>query len=260
MQNNDKKYKELRIMSTDLLIPRNTYQRESNTDRVHKIVKQFDERVANEPKVSFRNGSYYVFDGQHTIAARVERNGGNPLMILCKVYYGLTEKDEARLFAEQTGFSADLGAGPRIRALVFAEDENACNFIKSTEAAGLRIDYAQRRARNRLACVSTAFKEFHKIGAEKYTEALRILKEAWDGDPDSLRSEAVGAMCDFIDLYDGEYDRKRLVRRCKKSDPNTIYRKGYAMGNSMAGSKKYLYQVLDIYNGSSQRLNLPLKF
>ena len=39
MQNNDKKYKELRIMSTDLLIPRNTYQRELNTDRVHKIVK-----------------------------------------------------------------------------------------------------------------------------------------------------------------------------------------------------------------------------
>jgi hypothetical protein len=56
------------------------------------------------------------------------------------------------------------------------------------------------------------------------------------------------------------FDRKRLVRRCRKCDPITIYRKGYAMGNSMAGSKKYLYQVLDIYNGSSQRLNLPLKF
>ena len=246
MQFNDKKYKELRIESTQLEIPRNTSQRELNTDRVHKIVKQFDERVANEPKVSYRDGRYYVFDGQHTIAARVERNGGNPLMILCKVYYGLTEKEEARLFAEQTGFSADLGAGARIRALVFAEDELACSFIKATEAAGARIDYSQRRARKRLACVSTAFKEF--------------LLEAWGDDPDSLRSEAVGAMCEFVDLYDGEFDRKRLVRRCKKCDPITIYRKGYAMGNSMAGSKKYLYQVLDIYNGSSQRLNLPLKF
>ena len=58
MQNNDKKYKEQRIISTELLIPRNTYQRELNTDRVHKIVKQFDERVANEPKVSFRAGNY----------------------------------------------------------------------------------------------------------------------------------------------------------------------------------------------------------
>ena len=113
MQFNDKKYKELRIESTQLEIPRNTYQRELNTDRVHKIVKQFDERVANEPKVSYRDGRYYVFDGQHTIAARVERNGGKPLMILCKVYYGLTEKEEARLFAEQTGFSADLGYLPK---------------------------------------------------------------------------------------------------------------------------------------------------
>ena len=191
MQFNDKEYKELRLESTRLEIPRNTYQRELNADRVHKIARQFDERVANEPKVSFRDGRYYVFDGQHTIAARVERNGGNPLMILCKVYYGLTEKEEARLFAEQTGFSADLGAGARIRALVFAEDELACNFIKATEAAGARIDYSQKRARNRLACVSTAFKAFRKIGPEKYTDALRILLEAWNGDPDSLRAEAV---------------------------------------------------------------------
>ena len=130
----------------------------------------------------------------------------------------------------------------------------------ATEAAGARIDYSQKRARNRLACVSTAFKAFRKIGPEKYTDALRILLEAWNGDPDSLRAEAVGAMCEFVDLYSGEFDRKRLVRRCRKYDPLTIYRKGYGMGNSMAGSKKYLYQVWDIYNGSSQRLNLPLKF
>ena len=52
---NDKKYKELRIDSTKLEIPRNTYQRELNTDRVHRIAKAFDERVANEPKVSFRD-------------------------------------------------------------------------------------------------------------------------------------------------------------------------------------------------------------
>jgi len=67
-------------------------------------------------------------------------------------------------------------------------------------------------------------------------------------------------MCRFVDLYEGEYDRKRLVRRCRKYDPLAVYRKGQAMGNSMAGSKKYLYQVRDIYNGSSQKQCLPLKF
>ena len=81
-------YKELTLNSRNLIVPREAYQRELNPARVRKIAAEVDEHIANEPKVSCRNGRYYVFDGQHTIAARVERNGGKPLMILCKVYYG----------------------------------------------------------------------------------------------------------------------------------------------------------------------------
>lgn len=260
LQNQERGYKEIRIESDRLEIPRNTYQRELSTERVHRIAKAFDERIANEPKVSFRDGHYYVFDGQHTVAARVERNGGDPLPILCKVYYGLTEQQEAALFAEQFGVSAKLSAGIKLRALVFAKDPVACSFVADTGKAGAKVDYDQRRARYRIACVSTAFTEYQRIGPEKYREAISILLEAWDGDPDSLRSEAVSAMCRFVDIYDGEYDRKRLVRRCRRTDPLAIYRKGQAMGNSLPGNKKYLYQVLDIYNGSGKTDTLPMKF
>ena len=82
MKNNEKPYKEMYIRSDLLEIPRNTYQRRLNPQRTKRIANAFDERIANEPKVSLRNGRYYVFDGQHTIAARVERNGGKPLPIL----------------------------------------------------------------------------------------------------------------------------------------------------------------------------------
>ena len=84
-----------------LKIPRTTYQRELNEDRVRRIAAEFDERIANEPKVSCRDGRYYVFDGQHTIAARKLLNGGRDLPIRCKVFYGLTESDEALLFADK---------------------------------------------------------------------------------------------------------------------------------------------------------------
>ena len=94
-------YKLMEVSSRDLEIP-DAYQRKLNTERVAKIVAGFNERIANEPKVSFRDGHYYVFDGQHTIVARKHMNGNNDLPILCKVYYGMTEADEALLYAPQT--------------------------------------------------------------------------------------------------------------------------------------------------------------
>ena len=136
MNSKDLFCRELPINSAELKIPRTTYQRELNEDRVRRIAAEFDERIANEPKVSCRDGRYYVFDGQHTIAARKLLNGGRDLPIRCKVFYGLTESDEALLFAQQTGASASLTAGAKFRALVYGGDEDAMAFLKATEAVG----------------------------------------------------------------------------------------------------------------------------
>ena len=92
-------FKEIMLSSAQIEVPRGTYQRKFNARRALKIAEDFDERIANEPKVSYRDGRYFVFDGQHTIAARKLRNGGNDLHIKCKVYFDMTEKDEAMLFS-----------------------------------------------------------------------------------------------------------------------------------------------------------------
>ena len=106
MKTNEFTYKVMDLNTAQLEIPRETYQRELSPDRVRRIVKAFDERIANEPKVSYRGGHYYVFDGQHTIAARKLRNDNQDLKVRCKVYFGMSDKDEALLFAQQTGASA----------------------------------------------------------------------------------------------------------------------------------------------------------
>ena len=43
------------------------------------------EYIVNEPKVSFRNGRYYVMDGQHTIEGCILLNGGEDRPI-CLLY------------------------------------------------------------------------------------------------------------------------------------------------------------------------------
>lgn len=80
-----------------------TYQRDTQAREVNDILRNFDNRVVNVVKVSYRDGHYYCFDGGHTIAALKAKNGNRDLMVDCKVFYGLTQLDEKELFKKQTG-------------------------------------------------------------------------------------------------------------------------------------------------------------
>ncbi len=253
-------YEVLGINTADMIVPRYSYQRDLDPPRVQAIVKHFDERIANRPKVSCRDGSYYVVDGQHTIEARKILNGNKDLVIACRVFYGLTEEEEALLFAMQFGFSDMLKSGVKLRALIYGKDPQAVAFLQATNSVGIDIDFDHLLGKDRIGCVSCAYNAFLRVGKDVYTEALGILKAAWDGEPHSLRGENVRALIEFVNLYQGEYDPERLIMKLKEVDPLTIFRKGEDMGNEMTGHKRYLYQVYTIYNGNDPEYALPLKF
>lgn len=248
---------EMVINSKFLEVPRSYYQRHLNANRVKRIAAEFDERIANAPKVSYRNGHYYVFDGQHTIAARKLRNNNCDLDILCKVYSGLTEQEEALLFAQQTGISAPLTAGAKLRAKIHGGDPEAIAFLSATQRAGFGLSFNQSHAKWKIACIATAFGEYRQHGERIYTDALRVLAEAWEGDIDSLRSEVLQGVVRFVALYDHEYDPIRLIKQLKRISPLTIYRSGQAM--SGPNYQKYMHQILKVYNGSSRSKSLPIK-
>ena len=248
------------INSADLVIPRSTYQRDLNNRRVNEIAAHFDERIANEPKVNLRGGKFYVFDGQHTVAARKKLNGDRDLPILCKVYTDLPERDEALLFAQQTGTSAKVYPGAKVRALIFGGDTDAQDFWEATVEAGLRLSFNQTRGQKRIGCVATAFAEFQSVGREIYTEALRVIVAAWDGHKDSLRADTIQGVAEFIKLYYDEYDPKRLVSRCRRYDPMHISRCAKESGDALPTPQKYIFEVWKIYNGTNAANNLPLKF
>ena len=138
---------EMIINSKFLEVPRSYYQRHLNASRVKRIAAEFDERIANAPKVSYRDGHYYVFDGQHTIAARKLLNNNSDLNIVCKVYSGLTEQEEALLFAQQTGISAPLTAGAKLRAKIHGGDPEAIAFQSATQRAGFGLSFNQSHAK-----------------------------------------------------------------------------------------------------------------
>lgn len=253
-------YKAISIPASQLMIPRETYQRPFTSPRAKEIARNFDERIANEPKVSYRNGKYYVFDGQHTVGARVILSDDKDILIKCKVYYGMDEEEEALLFAQQNGISAPLSAGARMRAQIFGSDTDAAAFYEANRSIGLVLDYDHNRGRDRIGCIKTAFNAYKRIGEERYTEAMKTLKAAWNGDPDSFRTENIIAITYFVDLYHGQYCPRRLVTQLHSVDPLKIYRDGRAIGVNLAGYKRYLFPLLSLYNEGAGKNALPMKF
>lgn len=56
---------------------------------------------------------------------------------------------------------------------------------------------------------------YRVLGKELYVEALSIIAEAWNGKPDSLRYEIVKAITEFVQFYNGKYDRPVLIAALK---------------------------------------------
>lgn len=167
------------MVNSALLIPCAEYQRVLHVEKVAHIAENFSEYVANEPKVSFRDGRFYIFDGQNTVEARRTCNGGMELPIRCKVFYGLTKEDEATLLAIQTGNATCLTAGERLRANLVAENPDALYFVGITSNAGVEFAYDGIRAPWKIYCIETAYELYKQYGCERYVEMLRIINEAW---------------------------------------------------------------------------------
>ena len=205
--------------------------------------------------------AYYVTDGQHTIEARILRNGGKDLPILCKIYTGLTMQQEALFFAEQNGHAAPLTAGIKLRAKVVGEDAPSVAFLAATNRVGLDFNYDSLQLSDyRISCVGTALKLYNQMGEKIYCEALRLIVAAWEGKPDSFRASVLRGMMHFVELYHGEFSEERLIRALRSVHPMEIYRSGMDNPAKLPGWKKYVFPIYMAYNGKCRKDALPMKF
>ena len=216
-------------------------------------------RIADENGVndSFVKRAEQFSKGVDTIVTRRAMNGGQDLPIICKVYEGLTEEEEAMLFSRQTGVSTPLTAGAELRAALVGKDPESLAFVKATESTGLQLGLDSYRAPWKIICIRTAFKEYKTYGADLYKEALTMLAKGWEGDPDSLRSGILQGMVRFVALYQGEYDPERLVKRLHTVHPMTLVNDEKSLSGTV--SYKYMMLILRTYNGSSRSRSLPIK-
>ena len=122
-------------------------------------------------------------------------------------------------------------------------------------------DYTRSEVQSKLQEIfKKQYHEFIRLGPELYIEALDVLLNAWNGEPDSMSSANLLGICRFVELYHSEYNKGRLIAKLRQVDAFTIFRLARTAGVNLPGKTKYLQQVYTIYNGGSRRAALPLKF
>ena len=215
-----------------------TYQRPLKESKVKKIVANFDRRLINQPKVSFRDGQYWVFDGQHTIAALVKKYGNKDFKIPCMVFHGLSQQEEAELFALQDGEASPVTRAEKIKALEIAGNEVVLGYIKATKECGFI---------GGIAAVCTAYDCYSDLGDETYRRMLTLLKATWDGEKWSISWNVLSGMSLFLKTYGEEVNDKIFVDRLGSVDERHFVRK--AKGHEgVPASVQYALALVDFYN------------
>ena len=78
---------------------------------------------------------------------------------------------------------------------------------------------------------------------KEHIEALDVLLNAWNGEPDSMSSANLLGICRFVELYHSEYSKSRLIAKLRQVDAFTIFRLARTAGVNLPGKTKYLQQV-----------------
>lgn len=205
------------ILETDL-----HYQRSINTDRVDKIVREFDPGIVCPLSVSHREGKYYVFNGGHTLAALKKVNSGRETFpVLCLLFENLTYEEEAIFFSKQRGIEEKVSNRELLNARVEGKDKKTMEFVSATEKAGLRLGIRTHRS-GEIRATGKCQQVYKGLGGELYEETLSLIRDTWGGSQSSISSNMIGGVAIFLREFGSEYDRNRFIKKLMDVDPRTI--------------------------------------
>ena len=233
------------------------YQREIDVARIKKITKNWDDDLVNAPKVSLReNGNYYVFNGQHTLAAWKKRYGNK--MIQCKVYRGLTETEEKDLFVKQEGFSKAVGLVDKLRAEYNSGNDEVMDMVRCVALAGCTMDFDNRtsQSQNRINAVTTAYNVYKEVGHDNFINILDILRRSFYGDYKGFQDGFLKGMKFIFKHYGDKITIRQMVTALQKQPADYYVQKANKFEGSAA--VRYAKAFVEQYNKGKRSNRIDL--
>ena len=186
------------------------YQRPVKPYVLRNIRRKFNKNKVKPIVVSYRNGSYYVVDGQHTLTVLREMFGKN-VQVCVRVLRGLTYTEEAEYYSSQYEDCTKLSPMETLKADL-EYDKKARDMSLTCKDAGFLLATEKGNEKNRITCISTFERVYDKLGNEDTNAMLKLVKEIWDGDKNATSSTFLSGMGEFYRLYGDKIKPKRFVK------------------------------------------------
>lgn len=251
-----------RSIHTDRLTSGLPYQRPVNPKEVDRLIREWDERLLDPVIVSFRDGKFYVVDGQHRIAAMRRMNGGGGVMVDCKVYNGLTYEQEAGLCYKLDKAKKRLSLSQSTNALAESgTDAEITEIRRLVESCGFvwALNKSHGKA-GEIVSTRALVNAYRLLGGTAFSRMLTLMWGAWKGDPRSLTAAVISGMALFVKTYETELDDRAFVARLSQVDPEEINRRGRADFSTNSASLRFARVILEKYNGKRGGKKLPYRF
>lgn len=204
-----------------------------NRAKVNKIKREYDPSQVSPVIVSFRDGKYYIVDGQHTALAIYELNGEDgTTLIYCDVREGLTYQQEAQLFYDFNTNKRPPSAADKIWALVCAGEPSAVAFKDLIERCGYTFG---RKSANTISPVATCWKIYNSpAGADRLENILTLMHDTWPNSTSAVNITIIDGMNLFLKYNGLDFDRDRFVKAFSTIDYKTIVNDAKAFYKSMS--------------------------
>ena len=232
------------------------YQRQVDEKEVDRLIQEWDDRLLDPIIVSFRDGRFYVVDGQHRISVMRKMNGGREVMVVCKVYNGLNYEQEVdlcyKLDKAKKGLSLSQSTNTLAESGGDAEVAEIRRLVELGKKSGMEYDIIATRA---------VFNAYRLLGGSDFSRMLWLLSHTWQGNPHSLTADLLSEMALFLKTYSTELDDNHFIRQLSVIDPEEIIRRGRLDYSTSNNSLRYARVLLEKYNGT-RRTNkqLPYRF
>lgn len=232
------------------LVSNQEYQRNLSWGHVKKAVDNFDLNQINPIKVSRRNGTNYVFNGQHTAEIVAAVSGSRDTPVWCMIYDELDYEQEADIFANQMKNVKPLSPYDVFNGHCQAGNDKELLIKGLVESFNLQV--SSKTGPGLICAVGALESIFDKYGYDMLEKVLRLIIMTWEGEQKSFSANIMNGMARFLYSYQDKvsetvFKEKLGVISIKELTKTAKERK--------AGSLGFAEAMLIYYN---KRLKCPL--